>query len=138
MKDNYIYVWLKDGRICRTTEENIRDGYFSDVTYIEEETYDGDIRNGKRSGHGTYVSPGRLIYIGEWLNDMPHGTGFEQKADGTSYRGEFREGKYWGQGTYEDALGNVIEGSFVEGIPEGWCITRYHNQESYEGNYKND
>lgn len=59
MKDEYIYVWLKDGRICRTTAEDFKDGYFVNVVYIEEETYDGTSETERETAMGpTYLLEG--------------------------------------------------------------------------------
>ena len=44
---------------------------FTRVQYDNGEVYDGDIKNGKRNGYGTYEWNNGRVYTGYWKNKKP-------------------------------------------------------------------
>ena len=72
----------------------------------DEDTYDGEWKNEKRHGQGTYTSADGHKYVGEWRDDLPHGHGTYTFANGDKYVGEFRADEYHGQGTFTHANGD--------------------------------
>lgn len=53
--------------------------------------YEGEKRDGKPHGKGTFTMPGQFSYTGEWTKGNPSGTGFFKLANG-----EIREGSWDG------------------------------------------
>ena len=128
--------------------------------------YDGDIKNGRRHGHGTeyredgtiklegdwkndvlngksviYDSNGVRIYEGEFCNGKPNGSGSCYRADGSiAYEGGYLNGKYHGHGTYFYENGTIMyEGEWKENECNG-PGTEYREDGSilYKGEYKNN
>ena len=75
--------------------------------------YEGEMRDGKRTGRGISVS-----------------------SDGNRYEGDFRDGKFDGRGVATSASGNRFEGDFREGKPNGRTIFTHANGNRYEGNVR--
>ena len=50
--------------------------------------YTGNFKQGKKEGKGKYEA-GKIIYEGEFLNDMKHSLGKESYPDGSFYVGSF-------------------------------------------------
>ena len=79
------------------------------------ERYEGEMRNGKEHGRGTYTSADGGRYDGDWIDGKVHGRGiYIHPSDGT-YEGEFREGKYYCYGIRTHKDGIRFEGQFIEG-----------------------
>ena len=85
------------------------------LTLPHGDVYEGEVRNGARSGPGTYL----------W-------------RDGHRYTGEFRDNRLHGQGTYFWPDGRTYTGSFVEDRREGRGVLRWPNGDYYEGEFKNN
>jgi len=59
--------------------------------------YEGEWKDGRRSGHGTFKNIDGRKYIGDWKNDNRDGRGIQYSADGTVVAsGEWYEGKLVG------------------------------------------
>ena len=65
----------------------------------------------------------KIDYVGELVNDKPHGKGTITYENGDSYEGEWKEGKKHGQGTLFFDDGSKAVGEFREDIP--WNTTLY-------------
>jgi hypothetical protein len=61
--------------------------------------YEGEYKNGKKNGHGTFYNNGILHYIGNFKNDMVHGSGilFFQTSS-PYYEGKFVKNEIFGNG----------------------------------------
>ena len=59
-------------------------------------------------------------YEGEYKDDKKHGFGTYVWADGRSYTGGWRDGKQHGQGEYRQIDGKVREGVWHEGKRAYW------------------
>ena len=79
-------------------------------------------------------------YIGEMLNDVPHGKGIKYYKNGNiKYDGEFVNGKYEGNGKYIWEDGNYYIGQFLNGKRHGKGIDYYKNGNiKYDGKFVND
>jgi hypothetical protein len=95
--------------------------------------YQGEFRNGRRDGKGTYVWANGDTYEGEFAEDKPQGTGLFRFASGDRYDGEVKAGVIEGRGVYVSAHGDQFEGTFVDGKPEGLGVYRFANGDRYEG-----
>ena len=65
----------------------------------------------------------KIDYVGELVNDKPHGKGTITYENGDSYEGEWKEGKKHGQGTLFFDDGSKAVGEFREDSP--WDTTLY-------------
>ena len=65
----------------------------------------------------------KIDYVGELVNDKPHGKGTITYENGDSYEGEWKEGKKHGQGTLFFDDGSKAVGVFREDSP--WDTTLY-------------
>ena len=65
----------------------------------------------------------KIDYVGELVNDKPHGKGILTYENGDSYEGEWKEGKKHGQGTLFFDDGSKAVGVFREDSP--WDTTLY-------------
>jgi hypothetical protein len=45
------------------------------MIYAEGNKYNGEWKDGERSGNGKFISSTGFEYEGEWLNDKKHGIG---------------------------------------------------------------
>lgn len=74
--------------------------------------YEGQFRNGKKSGYGSKTYKGGKILAGEWVNDEFEGIGYIRYPDGTEYHGAIAFGEPRGYGTRIQADGKKYEGYF--------------------------
>ena len=57
----------KDGQMCGKAIKFEPNGKISKINYQDGEGYEGELKNGKRHGHGTiYDQKGKIKYYGEW------------------------------------------------------------------------
>ena len=70
----YVEQELNDGAVYKgyTRDGNIREGKGKYVYANKESYYDGEWKNGKFNGVGTF-SDVDAEYIGQWVNDVKHG-----------------------------------------------------------------
>ena len=45
--------------------------------------YQGEFKDGKANGKGTFLSKDGTLYKGEWKNDLYHGEGIERREKNT-------------------------------------------------------
>ena len=77
---------------------------------------DGEWKDGKYHGQGTYTFKDGSKYVGEWKDDKYHGQGTwfgKGEWKGQKYVGEYKDGKEW-NGKLYDKNGNII-GKYVNG-----------------------
>ena len=55
--------------------------------------YEGDLKEGKYHGQGTYTFANGDQYVGEYKDDMRHGQGTFTYPDGTIKRGIWKNGE---------------------------------------------
>ena len=100
--------------------------------------YEGDVKNGLRSGYGVYTHSGDT-YVGEWWNGCPHGKGKYTFQNNECYEGDYVNGQRHGKGVYTYKDGTVYDGDYVNGVQEGKGIIKYKlNGHVYEGDFKNN
>ncbi|TNV82428.1 hypothetical protein FGO68_gene4340 [Halteria grandinella] len=94
--------------------------------YDNGDRYEGDFKDGKRNGAGTYWhAASRDVYDGNWLNNQESGSGVLKFGDGGLYEGEFSEGKFHGKGNYTYPDGRRYEGEWAGGKPHGQGVYYY-------------
>ena len=68
--------------------------------------YEGEYKDGKRHGQGTYTFPDGKKYVGGWKDSKYHGQGTLTSSDGKYFVGEFKDSKPWNITGY-DKNGNI-------------------------------
>ena len=58
-------------------------------------------------------------YEGEYRDGKPHGRGSYTASDGNRYEGEYRDGRRYGRGVFTFANGGRYEGEYRDGKPNG-------------------
>ena len=122
--------------------------------YNDGAWYEGEFKEGKWNGNGTYCWPDGGKYVGQFLNGSMHGEGIlyhtngtsnkviynngnvistspniirENYSDGAWYEGEMKDGQRHGQGTYCWANGNKYIGGWFNGSMHGNGVIYYYN-----------
>jgi len=118
------------------------------VSCQDGSTYEGEMQNGMRHGHGKRHSL-TSDYCGQWEADIQHGRGEQKWADGRVYEGQFEMGKFSGEGrmvwsTQKGFL--VYEGQYRDDLKHGvgkfvwadgrtyegeWCLGKRHGRGRY-------
>lgn len=92
--------------------------------------------------------PGKQFYSGEWLNDKPHGRGFEifKMRDGKGYRifdGQFENGMRNGFGKLSEDTQIVLSKKYMQKLGLSLEISNHFDDDSitnwysFEGTWKN-
>ena len=102
--------------------------------------YEGELKNDKKEGFGKCNFNDKILYIGEWSNNLINGKGkLLNKNKNIIYEGEFVNGKFEGNGKYFYKNGEKYIGQFSENKRNGKGIMYYSNGKiQYEGNFVND
>ena len=95
--------------------------------------YEGDTKDGKFHGFGTYSYPNGNKYEGEWMDGNRHGKGTIHYLNGDKYVGDWVNGNKHGQGTYYYNNGDKYIGEWVDGNRHGQGTYSYNNGDRYEG-----
>ena len=82
------------------------------IIFPDGSKYEGEWKNGKQNGQGTFTDHKLGKYVGEHKDGLPHGQGVFISADGRQYNGEWKEGKLDGQGTWIYPNGDKYAGQF--------------------------
>ena len=100
--------------------------------------YEGEIKDGKPEGRGSYKSPDGFSYEGIWKAGIREGMGILIWPDGTKYTGEFRDGKRHGRGKQVFPEGHVYVGDFEMGLRHGLGDFTYGSGSSKGDRYIGD
>jgi hypothetical protein len=73
-------------------------------------TYEGEMKNGKREGHGKFFFLNGDLYEGEFKNNCKDKKGKYTYSNQDVYEGEFKKGEIHGKGKYTYVEGDVYEG----------------------------
>ena len=100
--------------------------------------YFGEVKDFKKNGKGKEICENEYIYVGDFMNDLKHGSGkLEYFENGETYEGEFYQGEITGKGIYIWSNGEKYEGDFVKGIKHGKGIYSWPDGCEYKGEYNN-
>jgi hypothetical protein len=80
--------------------------------------YNGEWKDGKRTGQGVLTYPGGRRYEGEFKDDKKAGKGVFTWPDGERYEGEFNDDHRSGNGVHWLSGGRVFDGVWAEGFPQ--------------------
>ena len=102
-------------------------------SYIESNQFPLDYLGGERKCFlKPILLPDNSFYIGELLNHIPDGLGFQLKGENTYYEGYFENGKYSSTGRLFTSTGEIIQGEWIDGSISYGTILNFNNKE-YEG-----
>jgi len=100
--------------------------------------YEGEWRENDGNGHGIYIYPNRDRYDGDWLHSEKHGHGVFTWADDSRYEGDWRNDHENGLGVLTLANGDRYEGQFIDGMASGHGVMKFANGNSYEGQWRDE
>ena len=95
--------------------------------------YEGEIKDGKPYGFGTYRWNNGDVYTGEYVKGIRHGKGKFVYANGNYYDGDWVDGKYHGHGIYHWNDGDQFEGEWQNDKRHGSGKWTYANGNYYTG-----
>jgi len=82
----------------------------------DEYRIEGWWKDEKLNGYGKIYQKGKLVYDGEFKNDLKHGRGnYVHPKDLYNYVGNWRDGRFFGKGTLSYKNGKVETGIFRYG-----------------------
>ena len=96
--------------------------------------YEGELKNGKRSGRGVlYYTNGNIEYDGNWFHGKKYGAGTYNYSDGSVYEGDWIRDKRNGKGTLTYQTGDRFEGEWENDQKQGFGVYYYNDGDVYEG-----
>ena len=102
-------------------------------------TYEGEFKDGKYHGKGTFYWNDGAKYTGDWESDTKHGRGILIMPNGEKYDGDFFNQTITGQGTYYYKDGKKFIGEWKDGEKDGDGCDYFSDGEiQFKGLYKND
>ncbi|KAH8862074.1 MORN repeat-containing protein 3 [Schistosoma japonicum] len=120
-----IYKWKKTNLVYEGDwEKNMRSGPgvlsgYGKNWYSENEIYEGEWCEGKRSGWGRMYYANGSIYEGQWLDDKRHGDGMLRLANENRFEGQWLNDKKNGRGKYFFLnTGQLMEGVWCNDVPK--------------------
>eukprot|EP00936_MAST-01D_sp_MAST-1D-sp1_P000372 g372.t1 len=99
------------------------------------EVYDGQWREGKRHGQGTWVT-GDERYVGQYRDHKRHGDGCFRYSNGNTYDGQWKADLRCGQGTLMTYDGDVYVGQWSDGHRHGSGRYTTADGDDYEGQWR--
>jgi len=101
-------------------------------------SYDGEWKNGRMHGWGTYKFADGHTYKGRWKDGRMHGEGVAEYSSGHMYTGSWEIGKYHGRGCFEyDQVGKKVkyDGMWKEGHRHGYGELTLPSGVYYKGDW---
>lgn len=111
------------------------------LEYNINEHYEGDLKDYKRNGQGSYEDTSKgIVYKGEWADDQFEGQGELVLKEKWVYKGGFVRGVKEGEGVVEYLVSkNTYKGGFKNNKKNGFGEMKWKNhQQCYEGQWKDD
>lgn len=100
--------------------------------------YDGEWKQGKKSGKARLVILPNGYYEGDMENDCKHGKGRYVYKNGDVYEGGFKQDKKHGQGIYFFAQGGYLKGTWHLSAKQGHALLCAPDGTLYEEVWDND
>ena len=122
----------------------LKRGLHHTVYCVNGDSYNGEWRNNKKDGPGTYLwKKSGAIYEGDWKDDLRNGFGmYSLPTVEARYRkvyvGGWVNDKKQGNGTYYYNAQKYYEGEWYENMRNGWGRMYYEDGSTYEGEWYND
>ena len=90
------------------------------------------------TGHQSKIFTNGDLYVGDWLEGKPHGSGIYSWGEDNTFEGRFEEGLPQGSGIFTLSDGSVFEGDVRAGLFEGTGVYKFINGNCYRGEFKQD
>lgn len=100
--------------------------------------YEGELRDSKRQGRGTFTFTNGTRCEGEFRNDLLNGRGVCIFPSGNRYEGDFRDNRREGRGVFTYQDGTRCEGDFLNNALTGMGVCTFPNRNRYEGAFQNN
>ena len=104
--------------ICGEFDQGIANGKCK-IKWSDDEYYDGDVVDNKRTGKGFYKFACGTTYTGDFIDGKRTGKGIYNWTNGSSYEGEIINDIKNGKGCYKTDEGKIYKGNFINGLLEG-------------------
>ncbi len=118
IRDNNVYVRNFKLEIEDYFLLNLDSFFSKKYTYQNEDTYEGDYIDEKRSVKGKYIYENGDVFEGEYKDDVPNGVGKYYFVNGDVFEGEYKDGRQNGKGKYIwKSTGCYFEGEYLNGHP---------------------
>ncbi|UJR16793.1 hypothetical protein I4U23_003692 [Adineta vaga] len=111
---------------------------YINITYNNDDRYEGYLSNGMLNGHGTYYYADGRKYVGNFINGSSNGYGQMFWADHTRYEGHWRDDMMHENGTYYYADGRKYIGHSIQDTADGYGEMFWPGGDHYLGYWKND
>ena len=108
------------------------------IELVDGDIYEGDVKDGVRTGQGRLERRGGAWYQGDFLDGQMHGKGTYSWADRRVYQGAFRNDKRHGSGTLRWPNGDQYVGDFLDNRRTGAGRFVSAENDVYEGEFLND
>ena len=106
------------------------------MTYPDGDKYDGEWKDDKKHGQGTYTFADGAKYVGEWKDDKYHGKGTFSFADGRKDVGEWENDELNGYAIQYNADGTIRREGFFKDDEFLYAETREKKEPSKLDKYK--
>lgn len=101
-------------------------------------SYDGELANGHKTGHGMLTWPDGRQYVGQFSDDEFHGTALMVWPDGRQYRGQYCQGQKHGEGVLTWRDGRRYDGEWLEGKRHGTGVYTNARGRTCTGKWESD
>ncbi|WP_416898066.1 MAG: peptidoglycan-binding protein [Minwuia sp.] len=152
-------VWIREARARQSFHWNggcqggklhgkgrLTERYMLDGKWYERDYHNGEMRDGKRNGWGTFVQVvgnETNTYTGEWQDDERHGSGRLEYHDGRILEGMFRKGQFVGEASAPPQGGQTAQSKAIP--PEKDSLANFTGRRSvtfangarYDGEFLN-
>lgn len=100
-----------------------------------KDSYEGEFKQGKKHGRGSYTWAVGAKYEGNWVNDKMTGEGLFIGADGYKYEGNWLDNAQHGQGTGTSLNGVTYAGETVKGVRSGFGVMTLPRKVFHSGKF---
>ena len=112
------------------------DNCYGEITFEGSGSYQGEWKNNKMTGQGTYFWEDGGKYVGEWKNSNRHGKGTHVSSNGTKYVGVWKDNIREGKGTIVWKDGDKYEGEWKNNQRTGQGTYFWKDGAKYVGEWK--
>ena len=137
------FIWKKSGDKYQGEWKNRKRHGIGTYEYANGDKYIGEFVNHMMSGKGTmyYLANNEFkgfTYSGMFLNSKRHGYGIFKYPDGSKHAGLYKNDLKNGDGIYTHANGEKYKGEFKNGKMSGAGIYVFPNSTKYIGQFENN
>ena len=134
--DSMRHSYLKEGVFEGNLVHKMRHGN-GKMTYYSGEIYEGDWKDDKWHGVGTFKWPNGDVYFGNFANSKRNGQGTLILTSGAKYEGEFVDDNFCGLGMYIWPNGELrYQGFWKNNKFHGFGVLLKDNGQYYQGHWE--